>query len=596
MINHPSIIRTTLISIALLIATLVPAQEQELSDTATVERTIQVEKDYIPEIKDVKRPQIELKARNISSTKDNVEYSQYDEIITPRSTFTPLPQTDLRILKRRKADNGFAQLAFGFPINWNAEVFYPLVDKSKTSITLHGRHNGIYTTPSNSKQFIDTEIDFNIKHKVSRKTMIFAELAYTNLFYNYYGVSSINSPSTTYFNVNNQILRGDSIMPTSPQVIHGVNASFGLKNIKADADLRYTARADYKFTHFTNNHLDEHTVTAYGGISKSFLKMHALNIYADVNATIYNQPANIIPTQSTTNTVIGIYPSYTLSLDNLRVRAGAKIFVSTPNGTTITGSPDVHVSYLYKDLLDITAGIDGYYMVNSLSNIIKENAYYNPNLAITDNTYSPFKIYASVNVKPIKGLLINGYINFATVKNQYFFTNQQFQQLTDPTLGLNSPTQTLYSNMFTADISNANLFRTGFAAKYNHKEKYIAYLNFDYTKGVTSAAIQPWYLPTFKVKVGGDVELIDNLHLHLNFNFESGGIYKTPNLDGTACISKLSNIYDLNFSAYYTIMNRWTIFANVNNILGNISGLEYSRWYGYRDMGCNVLFGLNFSF
>ncbi len=561
-------------------------------DSTSVARDIRVEKDYIPEIKSINRPHIEMISNEPEVSKDDVKYSEYESLITPKSVFNPLPQTDLRVLKRKKAKNGYTQLGFGFPLLWNAEIFYPIVNSKTTSLIVDAKSDAYFT----KKQYIDTYINLKLNHKLSKKTALITAIAYENSYFNYYGNDNISRDSLNFYNVNDIKLRGDSLTPNK-QNIHRAKATFGIKSIKPSDDLQYEAIANYKFSYFSSNNLNEHQIDFRAGISKRLQEIHYLTLFADINSTIYNKPNNIIKPEAKTNTVIGIYPAYQLKWNSLKVKAGAKIFVSTPNGTTVTGSPDVHANYTYRNLIDASIGFDGHYNVNSISSLIEKNRYFNVNRSLEENTYSPFRTYLTVNVRPISGLLINARANYSIVKNQYFFTNDYFSHISNPNDWTNSTTTTQQSNLFFADVYNANLLNVGITANYNHQEKYIVYASFDYTKGmIKDKSVKPWYLPAFKVKAGGKVEVYKDLYLNLDFNFESPRNYSITNSDGSKTIGTLTPIYDLNFGAYYTIQDTYTVFAKVNNILGNITGIRYQQWYGYDNIGCNVLFGINVSF
>ncbi len=579
-------------SIILLLSIISATSSFAQNDTSVVHRNIKVEKTYVPEIKEMKRPDIELKATEIERDQDDVVYSNFESFITPQSIFKQIPPTDLRTLRKRKPKNGFIQAGFGFPILWNAEVFYPIINKSTTSLVLDAKHDGYFT----EKKFIDSDIGLALTHKIGRKNLLFADVKYLNQYYNYYGTHGMTTDSASFYNINDRILRGDSILP-STQTIHTVRAGIGMKNIYPKSKLHYEVAANYQYTYFNSNSLSENLIGLRGGVSGKLQNIHNISIFADVNAGIYSNPENLIPTQSTNNTVIGIYPSYSLKWNNLRLKAGAKVFVSfTDNETQITGSPDVHASYLYNDLLEVSMGFDGEYSINTLSKILRENRYFNPNQTIGTNTSTPFRFYAAANAKPVKGLLVNAFIDYSIINDQYYFVADHFNRLTDASSPSTSGTEMLNSNLFAAKVYNIGLLNVGFNTKYNHKEKYIAYLNFKYTKGFLENANEgAWFYPAFVAQAGGSVEAIDNLFLNLDFSYESTRNYILYDKQGNQQVYDLNMIYDLNFSAHYTILDRYTIFARVNNILGNIKSIRYSRWNGYEDIGCNVLFGINLS-
>ena len=84
--------------------------------------------------------------------------------------------------------------------------------------------------------------------------------------------------------------------------------------------------------------------------------------------------------------------------------------------------------------------------------------------------------------------------------------------------------------------------------------------------------------------------------LNANFYYASERLNKLPKTDGTLDVRTLAPIYDLNLAANYTFKKQWSLFVQANNILGSSKALSYQQWYGYDNIGFNLLIGATIAF
>ena len=115
------------------------------NDTAIIDRNINIEKEYIPEIDEAKVQKFNIKTQEPAVPDAQFNYSTYASGVQPESNFYPLAPQEQPKPKRQNQKKGYAELGFGYPINWSAELFYPLYNKKNTNFDFHLDHNGLYT-------------------------------------------------------------------------------------------------------------------------------------------------------------------------------------------------------------------------------------------------------------------------------------------------------------------------------------------------------------------------------------------------------------------------------------------------------------------
>ena len=177
------------------------------NDTTIIDRNINIEKEYIPEIEEAKVQKFGIKTQEPAIPDAQFNYSTYASEVQPQSNFYPLDAQEQTKPKRQSLKKGYAELGFGYPINWNAELFYPLYNKKNTNFDFHLDHNGLYTQDI---KLIETDLDFILHQAIGREHQLNVGLNYQNDYYNYYGEG----------------IKFDTL----PQIIHRANAFVGMQS------------------------------------------------------------------------------------------------------------------------------------------------------------------------------------------------------------------------------------------------------------------------------------------------------------------------------------------------------------------------------
>ena len=524
------------------------------NDTTIIDRNVNIEKEYIPEIEPAESQKFNIKTQEPNIPEAKFNYSTYASDVQPSSNFYPLDPQEQAKPKRTSLKKGYAELGFGYPINWSAELFYPLYNKKNTNFDFHLDHTGLYT---NTIQLIQTDLDIILHQKINNNHQLNSAISYNNDYYNYYG---------------------DGIkFDTLPQIIHRANALIGMQSTNRINGWGYRADLSYNgmFLHYAP--INEHRIILDSEISK-VLGKKPLNIglFADINIlnSQLSTPDSLLPTTA----VIGLLPSYDIVLDNLKFHLGAKAYFSINKGQIFNAMPDVTINYNEGKTLSIYAGITGDYQIHTLSSTLEHCRYFNPySTGIALNTYTPADFFAGFRLKPfLEGLMVDAHVNYKFVYNDYFIRN------------VIDSVSNNYMNIFTADFSNTQILSTGTRVNYNYQNKYVAHAGFKYNYyTVADSTLTMVNRPSWEIEVGTEMTPIKGLAI--NADFYTGLGYKAILPTG---VIDLPNHFDLNIGAAYTFHEQCTVFARFNNIINS----KYQYFYGYENTGFNCLFGVKITF
>ena len=524
------------------------------NDTTIIDRNVNIEKEYIPEIEPAESQKFNIKTQEPNIPEAKFNYSTYASDVQPSSNFYPLDPQEQAKPKRTSLKKGYAELGFGYPINWSAELFYPLYNKKNTNFDFHLDHTGLYT---NTIQLIQTDLDIILHQKINNNHQLNSAISYNNDYYNYYGDG----------------IKFDSL----PQIIHRANALIGMQSTNRINGWGYRADLSYNgmFLHYTP--INEHRIILDSEISK-VLGKKPLNIglFADINIlnSQLSTPDSLLPTTA----VIGLLPSYDIVLDNLKFHLGAKAYFSINKGQIFNAMPDVTINYNEGKTLSIYAGITGDYQIHTLSSTLEHCRYFNPySTGIALNTYTPADFFAGFRLKPfLEGLMVDAHVNYKFVYNDYFIRN------------VIDSVSNNYMNIFTADFSNTQILSTGARVNYNYQNKYVAHAGFKYNYyTVADSTLTMVNRPSWEIEVGTEMTPIKGLAI--NADFYTGLGYKAILPTG---VIDLPNHFDLNIGAAYTFHEQCTVFARFNNIINS----KYQYFYGYENIGFNCLFGVKITF
>lgn len=599
MTNHRLLRNTLLVLLASTLALTAQAQNKttQTKDT-TVNRRVQIEKDYEPEIGNHKRANIELQVEKPKVQPAQTEYSHYTISLKPENQAATISATKPcdTTLNHETPNKGYARIGFGPLWVESVDFWYPILNSKDGYFDVGIHHNGALqgeTKKHPAKHYLNTAADINFSKSFNPGTL-YLNLGYQNEWFNYYGDNELGDDLYQYLNFNNEPVYRYQLMPEH-QSLNRLAFTLGMRSDGVlSSNWFYNAYLGYNVL-TTTNRLQEHQIR--GGVNTGMMVgMHKLDINLSFLGIIYGSQSwnKQEPITSATalaypylnNGQINLAPAYVMRWKKLNLRLGVKANFAFYRNRHIAVSPDVTVDYTVSDIINFFGGVTGDYETNSLWNVLNTNRYYAVERAICDNTYIPVDAFVGFKLKPVKGLNITADFHYKMLKDALFYHNNGYVNGIDP--------QEFYAPNFAADQADADLLTFGLKASYNHNERFLVYARMQYNKWMMNDSIvSPWHKPTWEFGMGAEAKIYKGLSANLDFTYNSPSTTRLGN--NTLRTAEVGPMYDLNFGADYQFPRHWSLFLELNNLVA-IGGINYQPWYGYNTIGFNAMVGAKVRF
>ncbi|MCQ2344864.1 MAG: hypothetical protein MJ002_08155 [Paludibacteraceae bacterium] len=549
-------------------------------DSTHVERQINIEKEYTPEIKDVKRKDIEYNIEEFAVRPSNLTYSNYALPINPQTPFSPLEAEKQNVVKLKAAKTGYADIGLGFNMNWRAEGYYKILKSESNILDVHLNHIGVYYGKKDPKAFIHTGVSFDYKHLAYTGHQIDANVSYRNRYYSYYGEDQLGWDTLKKLDYQQFQSR------------HTLNMSASAHSTKSMNDWDYKADLGYKMDDLQYDDLAE--LNLFGGVTgyKSFGK-HQVELKLFCDGYIYSSVGDVM--KHSNNVFVELAPYYNLNTSFIDLRVGARMLMACMRGQVFNAMPDVTATIHPHKMVRLTLAAVGDYRRNTVATMMDMNPYYIFNDTLK-NSYTPADFRLALTVTPVSELTLSARANYAFNKNEVNFFNAFHSDF-------NGLYETRYFNALYIDVKH---LLVGFTARYTFKERYSFMADFAWNKWFTAEDEEIWNKPECELHVGVEMMPIDGLRFDVNYYLATGRKYSKindinqENIDGRLtlkdCTGKMNDIHDLNIGGSYLIKNLVTVYVRANNILGSIKDIRWQRWNGYDNMGFNMTFGAKIAF
>lgn len=546
---------------------------QENNDTVVVDRQINIEKEYTPEIKEVKRKNIEYQIENVQTKEADLVYSNYVLPLLPKAPFSPLAPEKQSIVRMRTPKDGFAEIGVGFDLNWRGQAYYKILKSETDQLDVQMRHYGTYWGENNlnPKVNIYTGVGLNYSHFIDKKHELGATIGYSNRYYSYYGSDSLfwSDLDTTH----------------RFQSRHTMNAEFLARSIKTLKDWDYETSAGYTLNNLQYLGITEHDVYVTGQGRRTFGK-HQIELNLKAEGWLYSKNVS-----GYENVVIEFEPAYNLNHKVVDIHAGVRMVVSAMQGDPFYAMPNITAAFHAHKMVRIDFAATGDLRTNQVSQIIDMNPYFNifsaTNKKEQKNTYKPIDASLAINITPVSNLTVKPAVSFRYIMDELMFENAFAKD------ELGNDRLTRYFNY--SQLNSMPEVTVGIYANYILLDRY--QFTVDYRWNCYEFAkrnYEIWNRPTNELHAGVDLRPIDDLNITLNYYLATGRMM--PDYTRGIGSTKMNNIHDLNIGASYLIKKKVTVFVEANNILGSIEKLKWQTWNGYDSMGFNMTFGAKCSF
>lgn len=569
------------------------------AEDSIVNRNITVEREFKPVIKDAGKINSAPQTLEPKVEKPVAKFSDFNLPLNADYNIHTLPAAELQREKRPDAKGGFARLGIGNNVNTLADFAYPLIKSPETKLDFSLNHLGTFSSKAHSTTKAALSFDQYFK-----TFDLYAGLGGGHEYLKYYGYN---------FNKNNSVFDLDTLADSNgrdsykEQNLVSINRtakSFsvtelakdstgntfwrfnvfaGVRSLPMSKGLRYQAEMQYKMFDARNGLTENllHTKAGFNGQSEK----NRMGLDLDMYNLSYKSNNPAILNYLDAYTVLSMNPYYSIEHKHFDLRLGVKSSFSFVHGSPFSPSADIHAEWkAIPKYFSIYGGITGGYNVNTMDEMFSENRYLYNDVRVKD-TYSPYEFYAGLKIKPLYNLLLDGFVDYRRINNQYFFINKEYK--CDTVAGAYS---TLFTNRFNVLYSGATQLKIGVRANYNVRNLVNVQFKGAYNGWEVTAPTEAyaWNKPKWEANLSTDFKVNHDLSFTANIFYEGERYAKLGNLLPIRMHDKV----DINIGAAYSYNDWFTVFMKVNNLINT----PYQDFYGYDVQGFNVLVGAAFSF
>ncbi|MEN9917985.1 MAG: hypothetical protein RL662_421 [Bacteroidota bacterium] len=266
--------------------------------------------------------------------------------------------------------------------------------------------------------------------------------------------------------------------------------------------------------------------------------------------------------------------------DAILLEVGAKLNYAIDYNDKTRIAPKLKLLWNFAQKNSFYINVDGGVNDNNLVSIHRENKYANPfrRIAISQTHYD---MRTGIKSGAIAGFEFDIFGGYKYTKNEHLYTQvsaSSWANVSDA-LYANLTTGHLGGSLHTRLIPNTDVSMKVVGYFYNVKEY----------SGLNTHPSQKraWGLPNMTFDLNADFHIIDNLVLTAHYAFEGG---RKTYLNSQSI--KMSSVNDLSFRANYQVLDWFSVYGKINNIMNQ----RYERYYGYTLQGINALIGASLKF
>lgn len=569
------------------------ASAQESADT-TIERNVDVVKEYNPIIKDAGKISTMPELKPIETKKRESTYSvwttPYD--VKPSELY-PLDYATAQPIRKRTDKQHFARFGGGNYSSLLGEFYTPIFQKQSYAMDLDLKHRSCFGNVKLSADnyeplFSDMKskaVDCDTRAKLRFNSTIRHSKELSSFFvadydaFRYYGY---DDEMQSWFN------RGYSEADNIEFKQHFLNldANVRFKTKEFIGKWRYDFQTNYQL--FSNNDgLSEHTILTNlrGGYRMENytigLDFDMYNIFMGLpEEDDYYDFANAANMNN--YTMLKLKPHVVFSGDIGKINIGVKAAFGIGQGKKGIVCPDIFGTVkLKEDIAYLYACVTGDYSVNNFHTVTKENKYIAPDVRLED-TYTPIDVYAGVRVKIAKRVDMDVYGGYKIINNPYFFVNKMRKSI------VNGDTTSYMTRQFDVVYEkNAGVFNAGVSLGYHYKERLDMGFDAVVNKWSLDKIEYAWQRPDWMLSYHANYRFTKSLRFNLGYQFE-GGRHAYVNKKAV----DMKNAHNINLGADYKFLNWLDFFVKFDNVFNQ----PYQSWYGYDVHGFNFLAGLSLYF
>ncbi|WP_448699943.1 hypothetical protein ACFGVR_22585 [Mucilaginibacter sp. AW1-3] len=323
---------------------------------------------------------------------------------------------------------------------------------------------------------------------------------------------------------------------------------------------------------FSNAYLaNENNIAISGYINQTIGNFYAgLNGSIDLT-TVKDSLYNI------SNNLIRATPYIKLEGENYKIDAGIKIVSLLGYKSEFNIFPAAQLEFqIVPKYLRLFAEAGGDVNRSSIREFSEINPFLGKNISI-QNSIDQLDLTVGLKGMLAPGLGFKASIYRNSVKDMPLFVSNF------------NATQTY--NRFTVIYDNGKSRVSGFNGELDYKasDDFDIFGKVEFKDYQLATEVQPWNLPKFKLTAGTTIHINKQININGSLAFRGAAYDRTG---PTNQIVNISSFADISGGGEYKINNKFSVFLQVNNLLGNDS----QTWLYYPNYGFNIFGGVGYKF
>lgn len=571
-----------------------PAGAQSKKDSTRLSREMTLEKDFDPIFRDAGKINSLPTVTEPKVTKSAIEYSSFSIPVKPKGEFpvlNPIAPRD----NSAGNEKGFVRLGAGNYLNTVVQAGYSILSSSKDNLYIGLDHQSTYgdvhltkSDKYSTMKLNKEELSLDYAHQF-KQFKLTADGGFFQRGFNYYGENYYRDPMFDAEKHQNQVQSGFDL---------NVGMSTAIKR----EGFNYYLRTGYntlsnKFDTFRQDGFKEDHFLTKGGLFSYFQDNIIIGIDGVMSNYIYTNTGNRNFDYSRKDlndyTLAHLNPYIEVKTDKYHLRGGVKTYYSFNKEEKAFMTPDIRGEVNLLKQVQFYGFMEGQTNENSLTNISRENLYVSPDIRIQDSR-TLFHGELGFKVTPLQGLFIQPLIGYEGIKNEHYYAINLFDSNTG------SESYPVY-----ADLKN---FYLGGTVCYQYQKMIdlsVTFIRNNEETDLTDDAMtyrsdlsiddsKPFSNPATELTISASTQIMPKLDLSINYYLGAGREVLEMNFptNSKLNVKETKDISELNLNASYALLEKLSIWGEVNNILNR----KYEIYQGYPTQGIRFMVGASYRF
>lgn len=518
---------------------------------------------FQPQIGDFSKINVEPGLDQAEFRKPELRYSFIDKLAETKTELEKIPALVVVPDRATSAFNNYFRFGLGSLLSPGLLYRHHSEIADQTYLSLGLRHLSSWTdipeyAPSD---FMTNALNFGLRHELSNHS-ITGNVVYRNDQLNYYGFKPDD------FNI---IPEKDEIR----QAYHTIGLNAGLESRYDDmSSLHHSATIGFNRKSNRDETSENHLfldADAYKDMQLFGSGRQSVGLKAGVDYFAYADTLNAGSAGK-----LRLVPAIGMSGDFFRLRAGVKMDMAFGDSSQTLLAPDISANlFLLENALDVYATLGGGLKRNGFTALSNANPFMDAIVPVIWER-TPLEFKAGMRAALIKNIDLHAAVYYAQVNQMALFVTDTIQA---------------WDNKFTVLYDNVGHFAFLADAAFQLNQTVSLKGELAVNSYSPEREQRAWHKSMFTFKAGADIRPVEKLILAASMQFE-GPRYAPVWSNGVLNEQELKPWLDLNLGAEYLINEQFTVFAELNNMIGT----RYERFYNYPVQGLQLFGGFSYKF